>query len=780
MHSKRWFLASLLAVLLAVAAWGLDRAFPLPAPPAPATRVLAEDGELLRAFPAPDQTWRYPVELGQVAPVYREVLLAYEDRAFYYHPGINPLSIVRAVWQNLSAGEVVSGGSTLSMQVAGMLDPYPRTLTGKLRQALRTLQLEWHYSKDEILTLYLNLAPFGGMLSGVESASRHYYGKPALQLSDAEAALLAVLPQRPSDWRPDRYPQRARRARDKVLQRMLALGLWSQARVEAALREPVAALPPEPPLLAPLLARRLRQSCPSCTELPTLIDAGLQRQLQALVESYSARLDKRQSLAVMVVRNRDRAVRGYVGSARFGDPDSQGHVDMTTAVRSPGSTLKPFAYGMALDRGLIHSHSLLLDTPRYGLRYRPHNFTGGFSGPVTAMESLQRSLNLPVVQLLEHLGADSFVAGLQNAGLELRGEGVRQPNASVVLGGVGTTLESLVGAYTSLAREGQAGAVRLQPQQPDTDRWLMSPGAAWISWRMLAQNPWRALGRVSDTPWRLAWKTGTSYGYRDAWALGTSPEWTIGVWVGRPDGSPSPGRYGRQAAAPLLFRVHELLPESRQPLTQPPSVSRQAICWPLGTLESQPDNNAGYGVDNCLQRHQAWLLENTAPPTLPQAPDLLQPALLRAVWLDAETGLRVTPGCRAERQKLERQNIALWPLQVEPWLKPEWRRDGRLPAAANSCTRLQSATENIRIVGLEAGSHLQLPPGRSELELDLRARGAQGALNWYLNGEPLPDRSGEGLALTLHANGNYRLSVVDASGNTDSIEFSFQRSGRGE
>ncbi len=769
----------LLSVLL-ILAWTLDRRFPLPPPAAPATRVLADGGELLRAFPAPDQTWRYPIRLDQVAPVYREVLLAYEDRAFYYHPGINPLAIARAAWQNLSAGELVSGGSTLSMQVAGMLDPYPRTLTGKLRQALRTLQLEWHYSKDEILTLYLNLAPFGGMLSGVESASHHYFGKPALQLSDAEAALLTVLPQRPSDWRPDRYPQRARRARDKVLKRMQALGLWSPARVKAALREPVAALPPEPPLLAPLLARRLRQTCPNCTELPTLVDAGLQRQLQALVESYTARLDERQSLAVMVVRNRDRAVRAYVGSARFGDALSQGHVDMTSAIRSPGSTLKPFAYAMALDRGLIHSHSLLLDTPRYGLRYRPHNFTGGFSGPVTAVESLQRSLNLPVVQLVEHLGPDRFVAGLLNAGLALHGEGVHQPNSSVVLGGVGTTLESLVGIYTALARAGQAGAARLQPDQPDVDRWLMSPGAAWISWRMLAQNPWRGLGRVSETPWRLAWKTGTSYGYRDAWAVGVSPRWTIGVWVGRPDGSPSPGRYGRQAAAPLLFRVHELLPGDTESLTPPSSVSRQTICWPLGTLASQPDNNSGHGVSNCLQRHQAWLLDDTAPPTLPQAPDLLQPSLLRTVWLDAATGQSVSPGCREQEQRLQQQDIALWPLQAESWLKPEWRRAARLPAAANSCTRLHSAQETIRIVGIEAGSHLQLPPGRAQLTVDLRARGAQGGLNWYLNAEPLPEQSGQGLTLELGTSGYYRLSVVDASGNTDAIEFSFQRSDKGE
>jgi penicillin-binding protein 1C len=760
----------LLPVLVIGLIWVLDRRFPLPMPPGPSIRVLAENGELLRAFPAPDQTWRYPVTPEQVAPVYREVLLAYEDRAFYRHPGINPLAILRAAGQNLKAGRVVSGGSTLSMQVAGMLDPYPRTLGGKVRQALRTLQLEWHYSKNEILALYLNLAPFGGMLSGVESASWHYFGKPALQLSDAEAALLAVLPQRPSDWRPDRYPQRARRARDKVLQRMQTLGLWSDARVTAALREPVAALPPEPPLLAPLLARRLQLGCPNCTELPTLIDAALQRRLQALVDSYSARLDKHQSLAVLVVRNRDLAVVGYIGSARFGDALSQGHVDMTTAVRSPGSTLKPFAYGMALDRGLIHSHSLLLDTPRYGLRYRPHNFTGGFNGPVTAIESLQRSLNLPVVQLLDHLGADRFVAGLQHAGLNLQGEGMRQPNTSVVLGGVGTTLESLVGAYTALARDGQAGSVRLQPHVPQSSRWLMSPGAAWISWHMLAQNPWRGLEQLGESPWWLAWKTGTSYGYRDAWALGVSPQWTIGVWVGRPDGSPSPGRYGRQAAAPLLFRVHALLPETRQPLVQPNSVSHQSICWPLGTLLDHPDNRYG----NCLQTHQAWLLNDTAPPTLAQTPDLMQPPLLQSVWLDDASGQRVVPGCREQGQDLHMQKIALWPAQAEPWLKPQWRHEQRLPPAANSCTRLNAPMAPLRIIGIEAGSHLQLPAGRRELEVDLRVRGARGALNWYLDGNPLPEQTGQGFTLRLTKSGHYRLSVVDSAGNTDSIAFSFQ------
>lgn len=767
----KWLVALLLVVVLA--GWGLDRLYPLPAPAAPATRVLAADGQLLRAFPAPDETWRYGVRLDQVAPVYLEVLLAYEDRAFYYHPGINPLALLRASWQNLIAGEVVSGGSTLSMQVAGMLDPYPRTLKGKVRQALRTLQLEWYYSKAEILQLYLNQAPFGGMLSGVESASRHYFGKPATELSDAEAALLAVLPQRPSDWRPDRYPQRAQRARDKVLRRMAELGIWPQTRVDAALQEPVAALPPQQPLLAPLLSRRLRAQCPDCTTIQTLIDADLQRQVQALVATYRSRLDAQQSLAVMVVRNEDMAVQAYVGSAQFGSMQRQGHVDMVQAIRSPGSTLKPFAYAMALDQGLIHSHSMLLDTPRYGLRYRPHNFTGGFSGPVTVADALQRSLNLPVVQLVDHLGPERFVAGLQNAGLDLQGPGVQSPSSAVVLGAVGTRLDSLVGTYTALGRGGLAGTPRLTPDNMQSERWAMSPGAAWITWRLLAQSPWRALGQVGASEWRLAWKTGTSYGYRDTWAIGVTPGWTLGVWVGRPDGSPSPGQHGRSLAAPLLFRIHELLPETRSQPVRPDSVSVESICWPLGSRAAHPDNQLG----NCHRQFSAWLLNGTAPLTLPQAPGLALQTLVRRTWIDTESGLAGLPLCAENPQSLQQRLVALWPQQAEPWLKPAWKRQSRLPDTMPGCEGEVPKIEAVQIVGIEEGSRLQLLAGRPLLQVDLHLAGAQGQVNWYLNGKPLAGAQKSHHALELHQPGQYRVSAVDEAGNTDSIRFSFRRFG---
>ncbi len=767
----RWLLSA--AVLTGVAsAVGLilDRAYPLPQPAPPSVRVLAQDGQLLRAFPAPDETWRYPAQIESVAPVYLEQLLAYEDRAFYYHPGVNPLAIARAAWQNLIAGEVVSGGSTLSMQVAGLLDPYPRTMKGKVKQVLRTFQLEWHYTKQEILELYLNLAPYGGMLSGVEAASQHYFGKPALELSDAEAALLTVLPQRPSEWRPDRYPQCARAARDKVLKRMHALGLWSNDRVEEALQENVAALPPRSPVLAPLLARRLRQECSDCLTIETLIDADLQRDLEALVESYRQRLGEHQSLAVMVMRNEDLSVRAYVGAAEFGDEQRHGHVDMTRALRSPGSTLKPFAYAQSLDQGLIHSHSLLLDTPRYGLNYRPHNFTGGFAGPVTVENALQRSLNLPVVQLVEHLGAERFLAGMRNAGLNLELPGSGSPSSALVLGGAGTSLESLLGAYAAFGRAGMAGQPRLLASSPQVSRWMASPGAAWIVWRMLAQDPWRALGALGQREWSLAWKTGTSYGFRDTWAMGVDANWTLGVWAGRPDGNPSPGESGRSLAAPLLFRVYERLGQVDAAVPRPDTVEQAEICWPLGSRATYAANIG----ENCMQRHQAWLLNGAAPLTLPQSPGITVTGLVRQVQVDPDTGARYLPGCGPEVLQPETLKLALWPQEAEPWLRTEWRRNARLPVAVPECEAALGLSEPVKIIGLEAGSQLLLPAGRDALEVDLKLVGASGNVQWYLDGKPLPGGSKEHQTLKLAHAGQYRVSAVDSAGNVDSVEFSFR------
>src|SRR5690606_7856708 len=436
----------------------LDLAFPPPLPDAGghATLVTARDGTPLRAFPDARGVWRLPAAAETVSPLYVEALLAYEDRWFRAHPGVNPAALLRAAWQAVRHGRIVSGGSTLTMQVARILEPHPRTLAGKLRQVLRAVQLEAHLSKDRILTLYLERAPFGGTIEGVEAASWAYLGKPAARLSHAEAALLAVLPQAPTRLRPDREPEAARRARDKVLERMAAGGHWSRAEVDDARIEPVVARALQPPLSAALLAQRLRERDPGAPRIVSSIDAALQRSLEDRLQAYVARLPARTSAALLVVDNATMEARAYLGTAAFGDAARLGHVDMVRAWRSPGSTLKPFVYGMALDDGLVHSQSLLVDAPQSFGGYRPGNFDAAFNGPVAVADALRLSLNVPAVDLLDRVGAARFAARLDHAGIGLRFPRGARPNLSLVLGGTGARLEDLVGAHAALSRGGIA------------------------------------------------------------------------------------------------------------------------------------------------------------------------------------------------------------------------------------------------------------------------------------------------------------------------------------
>lgn len=430
--------------------WAADKIWPLPLHEVdPARVVVAYDGTPLWRFADADGIWRYPVTIDEVSPRYLEALINYEDRWFWKHPGVNPFSVLRAAWQDLSSGRVVSGGSTLTMQVARLLDPHPRTFGGKFRQLWRALQLEWHLSKRDILTLYLNRAPFGGTLQGVGAASWAYLGKSPAQLSYSDAALLAVLPQAPSRLRPDRWPDRAEAARNKVLERMATQGVWPARQVQESREEPVWLAPRQMPQLAPLFSRMMLGKSRS-DKIVTTLDAGLQRQLEELAQNWKGRLPARSSLAMIVVDHTDMSVRGWVGSVDMNDDSRFGHVDMVNAIRSPGSVLKPFIYGLALDDGLIHPASLLQDVPRRTGDYRPWNFDSGFHGPVSMSEALVRSLNLPAVQVLEAYGPKRFAASLRNIGLPLYLPAGAAPNLSLILGGAGARLEDMAAAYSAL------------------------------------------------------------------------------------------------------------------------------------------------------------------------------------------------------------------------------------------------------------------------------------------------------------------------------------------
>lgn len=769
MSRLRRFELALAALLLLILA--LDFAFPLPTPAAESSTltVLAADGSPLRAWPGHDGAQRHPTTPEAVSAHYTQALLHYEDRWFRWHPGVNPVALVRAAWQWARHGRIVSGGSTLTMQVARLVDEKAtgRNIPAKLRQIARALQLELHCSKHEILSLYLNLAPMGGPLEGVETASRAYLGKSAADLSQAEAALLVALPQSPTRLRPDRAVAAAQAARDKVLTRMQVLGVWSAADVADAKLERVFAPPLRARWLAPLAAERVRQQARRAGHAPaviqTTLDAGLQARLEQLLTDRLNSLPDAVSLAALVVDNRTLDVRGYVGSADFSDARRGAHVDMVRARRSPGSTLKPFLYGMALDEGLIHSESLLIDAPQNFGGYAPGNFQADFSGPVSVAEALQRSLNVPAVDLLDRLGPERFAGRLRNAGVKLRMPANAAPNLSLILGGGSTTLEELVGAYTALARGGVAARPRLTEGEPLQESRLMSEGAAYIV-REILENGGRPGSPFRESGQRVAWKTGTSFGFRDAWALGVTDRYTFGVWIGRPDGTPNPGHFGANSAAPLLRDLAAALgpAESRQqlaPRRRPDSVTAVPICWPQGVAESAT------APELCLQHRMAWALDGAVPPTLP---DRLRPGpLVEPVWVVA--GQRVQPGCAPAAERFE---AVRWPALLGPFLDAGLSHPlERLPWRAD-CAPREPLANRLRVVGLEPGTVLRPAPGQRDVVLRLQAVGAQQGATWLLDGQWMA-ASATAAAQTLRVEraGPHRLTVMDGLGRWARVEF---------
>jgi penicillin-binding protein 1C len=552
--------------------WWIKSLGPLPAlaEADTSTQVLDRNGQLLRAYARPDGRWRLPATVADVDPRFVEMLQTYEDRRFRTHWGVDPLAMARAVWQFLSNGEVISGGSTLTMQVARLLEPRAeRTIGAKLRQVVRAVQIEQHFSKDEVLGLYLTLAPYGGNLEGIRAASLAYFGKEPKKLSLAQAALLVALPQSPESRRPDRSVRIARAARDRVLDRIAKAGIIPADEVAYAKQEAVMAGRRPMPAFAPHAADQAVAAAPKQKVQRLTIDLSLQRRLEELARERARALGANLSVAILVVDNATGEVLARVASSDFFDERRAGQVDMTDALRSPGSALKPFIYGLAFEDGIAHPETLIEDRPvRYGA-YAPENFDMTFQGTVTARRALQQSLNVPAVSLLDSVGASRLNARITQAGGTLVLPKGETPGLAMALGGLGIKLSDLTMLYVGLARGGNAVPLTeriVDGAEPATSRRLLDPVAAWYVGNILVGTP----PPENAAGGRTAYKTGTSYGYRDAWSVGFDGTHTIGVWVGRPDGMPVTGLTGRTAAAPILFDAFARFDEKPVPLARPP------------------------------------------------------------------------------------------------------------------------------------------------------------------------------------------------------------------
>ena len=530
--------------------------------------VLDREGKLLRAYATSEGRWRLPATEKDVDPRFLKLLFAYEDKRFYEHYGVDLLALGRAAFQFTSSGHIVSGGSTITMQVARLLEPREhRSLGAKLRQITRALELEQALSKNEILSLYLTLAPYGGNLEGIRAAALAYFGKEPRKLSLSETALLVALPQSPELRRPDRYPQAAQAARDRVLDRAAAAGVVPRDEIA---RAKAASVPRERkplPVLAPHAADQVVTAEPDRRIHRLTIDAGLQKTLQYLAYERAHALGPQISVAILAVDNESGEVRARVASADYFDESRAGQVDMTLALRSPGSTLKPFIYGLGFEDGLLHPETLIDDRPaRYG-SYTPENFDLTFQGTVTVRRALQMSLNVPAIAVLGRVGVSRMSARLTQTGAALVLPKGEAPGLAMGLGGVGIKLSDLVMLYTGLARLGSAvPLIEREGEVAQNPRRLLDPVAAWYVGNVLIGAP----PPDNAPPGRIAFKTGTSYGYRDAWAVGYDGSMTIGIWVGRADGAPVPGLVGRAAAAPILFDAFARSGNAPAPLAHAP------------------------------------------------------------------------------------------------------------------------------------------------------------------------------------------------------------------
>jgi penicillin-binding protein 1C len=740
----------------------------------PAIVVTDRTGEPLRFFLPADQRWRFPIRLSELPPELPRALVASEDRWFWRHPGVNPVAIARAAWSNVRAGEVVSGASTIPMQIARMAEPGPRTLFRKACEAFRAVQLERRFSKRQLLEIYLNLTPYGGNIEGVGAAAWFYFGKTPDRLSLGEIALLTALPRSPVRYDPTVHPAAARAARDRVLMQLAGRGAFPPAEIENALAQPVPRSRRRPPFAAPHLADLAVRALPGQVRIRSSLDSGIQAIAEQEVRGRIADLRNLGigNAAVVVIENGTHAVRALVGSAGFDERAFQGQVNGAVARRSPGSTLKPFLYAMALDEGRVIPDSWLLDVPTDFSGYVPENYDERYRGRVTVREALVQSLNACAVRLLAEIGLADFHRLLWRGGLKTLDRPVATYGLPLILGAGEVRLVDLVNLYSSLADGGIHRPFRLVEPEAGEDREpagvrLFSAGAAREIAGILTDL------RRPDLPesWDLtrdgpavAWKTGTSYGHRDAWAVGFSRRYTIGVWVGNFDGRPRKGISGSQHAGPLLFDLFRALgdrgADPRLTPTLPPALPEETI-------------------EVCAESRQLpgpYCPVRLRVPYLPGRSHLMACTWHRRALVDARTGELLAGDCLAGRPHAFRL-LTVFPPELVAW----WRAQGSpvpgLPRLAASCGGIPEG-EPPRIVSPDGATPYRLrrgaPPEYQRIPLVARAGPGVSRLFWYQDGRLVAAAAPQENRFLPTLPGEHRLVVTDDLGRTDGVTYTVE------
>ncbi len=564
---KKLLAVLLILFLFAYAAFRLlDRIFPLPLERLNySTVILASDGSVLNAYLSKDEKWRIKINKADIPEGLVKAFLFKEDKYFFYHPGINLISVMRAFIQDTRAGKVVSGASTITMQLARMLEPEKRTFLNKFKEMFRALQLERKFSKEQILEMYFNLLPYGGNVEGIKAASMIFLHRQPINLSSAEIATLLIIPNNPNRYRLGIDNNIIEMERNRWLQRFKKAGLFSSIEISQALTEPLDARRAELPHIAPHLCNRLFAKFKNTPYIYTYIDFNTQRRTQQIIADYINKLKlwNINNAAAIVIRNRDHAVVAYAGSADFNDALHQGQVDGVNAIRSPGSALKPFLYAMAMDEGLVTPKTILYDVPCNFSGYKPQDYDRMYRGKVTVEDALLNSLNVPAVKMLNEMDLNSYLAMLEKGGCNSLKKQEKNLGLSLVLGGCGIRLYELTGLYTALACKGQyepASFIKNEPSYKPIP--LFSEDASFmishILTEMMRYDVPANLDDAVHFP-KIAWKTGTSYGHHDGWCVGYDDRYTVGVWTGNFNDEQSPELNGSACAVPLMAQIFSTL-----------------------------------------------------------------------------------------------------------------------------------------------------------------------------------------------------------------------------
>jgi len=741
-----------------------DRLFPLPKGRMfrkPSHFVYSREGLLMRAFSSSDRFWRKPVGLEEISPLMLKSVLVSEDRWFYYHTGFNPFSIIAAAYDNIKAGRTVRGGSTITMQIARMIEPKERTVLNKFVELLRAVQLELHYDKDELLEMYLNMLPYGGNIEGIGAASLLYFDKTPASLSLAEIATLTAIPVRPSDFRPDADPEKCRERRNRVLERLFASGVIERSEYDDAVDEEIPLERRQLPFIAPHFCQYQIDEEPDKVVINSTIDDAVQLFCERIARQSHFGLKQKgvNNLSVVVIDNRNGELLAMVGSPDFYDRSHDSQVNGALASRSPGSALKPFVYGLAFERGLISPELKVEDIPVNYAGYEPVNYDNEYHGVVSVREALINSFNIPAVNILSEVGLKRLYDLLEEGGISTLDRKYYEYGLPLILGAAEVSLLELSNLYASLGRSGiRKPLITDSDVKSDSTIEILSPEASFLLSDILSglQRP--------DLPgsWeftmgmpKIAWKTGTSYGRRDAWTIGYNPRFTVGVWAGNFSGEGSADIVGAEVAAPVMFDIFNELSKGLEPVwfEIPDGVGVRKVSAVSGMLPNE----------FCSKTINEYYIRGVSP--------VKRDNIETRIFVDNKSGLQLGRDCLHGRDYRE-EIVQNWPPRLAGWLAEHGTLTG-IPPLDPQC-RGSVIDDAPVIVSPEPGSKFvmvkYLPNDYQNIMLEAEST-TGGNLHWFIdNRHYATARSGEKLFYTPEL-GVHEIMCVDSRGRSHSLTF---------